>query len=470
MSQQFVNRDSELDFLEKHYNSKEAEMIVIYGRRRIGKTELIQKFLENKRAIYFFGRQESASDFWKRINLHLTKCFNDFSLIEQPVNTFDLFFDYLYRKTKDERIIFVFDEFPFIFERFPEAISALQDYWDRCFKDSGLFMILCGSSISMMENKVLSSKSPLYGRRTGQWNVKPFSVFDLKKMFTRYNMKEIIELYGLLDGIPGYVVKFDDKEKIPVNIKKRILSKGEFLYEEIENLLREEFRDVSNYMSIIKSIAGGYTTFNEIYVNTNFDKSLISKYLFILENLHIVIKEFPVLFKANDRLKGRGHYILSDNFFNFWFKFIWPNKECIEEGRTEDAYKIIEKDFNSYMGFVFEKAARQLIIRDKPFNFTKIGRQWGKIPKLPKGQNTYEIDFVALDEDSKSIGFFECKWKDLSFKQSLKILEDLKQKAKYVRWGDDSRAEKFGLIAKRIEGKDKLRAEGFLVFDLADFE
>ena len=166
-------------------------------------------------------------------------------------------------------------------------------------------------------------------------------------------------------------------------------------------------------------------------------------------------------------LKGRGNYTLSDNFFNFWFKFIWSNKECLEKVIFEDAYAIIEKDFNSYMGFVFENAAKQLLLKNKPFEFLKIGRQWGKVPK---SKETYEIDLVALNDDKKEIGFFECKWQDLTKNNALNILEKLKQKSKFVDWNLDNRKEHFGLIGKKIQDKEELKKQGFFAWDLDDFK
>ncbi len=469
MIEQFIDRKDELVFLEKHEKSNDAEFVVLYGRRRVGKTELIQKFLLNKKYIYFLGREESKEDFWSRLNLHLAKHFDDFSLIERPLKKFEFIFEYLCEKAKNERVIIVFDEFPIIFDKFPEVISILQEYWDNHLKDSKIFLIVCGSSIRMMENKVLSFKSPLYGRRTGQWRLMPIPVSYLKDMFPGYSTEEIIKVYAVLDAIPGYLVKFNKDRDLSENIKSEILSKGEFLYEEVENLLREEFRDISNYMSIIKCIAGGYTTFGEIHTNTNLDKSLISKYLFILENLHIIKKEFPVTTKYKKLLKGKGNYILYDNFFNFWFKFVYLNKENLERGEVETVFRTIEEDFNTYLGFVFEKACKEFLIENAgklPFKFTRIGRQWGK---MLKAKQTYEIDLVALNEETKDTGFFEVKWKVLEEKQALRILWELKEKSRHVDWNLGSRKEHFGLIAKKIENKAGLIKQGYLVFDLADF-
>ncbi len=465
MFHQFLDRRRELDFLDKHHKSRGAEFIVIYGRRRIGKTELIQKFLKNKRSLYFFGREESREDTWSRLNLQLSKSFNDFSLINHPLKNWDLVFDYIHRKTRNRRFAIVFDEFPFIINKFPDILSVLRDNWDNRLRNSRLFIVLCGSSIGMMEEKILSHKSPLYGRRTGQWKLTELPFPYLEEMFPHYSLEDLIKVYGVLDSIPGYITQFEKDKSVFENIEEKILMKGEFLYEEVENLLREEFRDISNYMSIIKNIAGGYTTFNDIYTATNLDKSLISKYLFILEKLGIVKKKFPVTSGFKRVLKGKGsNYLLCDNFFNFWFRFVYPHQDMLERGNTEEVLEIIRKDFNPYLGFIFERVAEEFLVENRNellFQFNRIGRWWHK---------DQEIDLLALNEETREITYLEVKWSDLKLKKTRKILDELKEKSKLVKWNNKERKEHFGVIAKKIKGKEKLMKEGYICYDFDDMK
>ena len=234
----FVNRKQELKFLEEKFKSDKAELLIIYGRRRIGKTELILNFCKNKEYLYFMGRLESREDTLKRLNNLLIEHFHDKNLLNSPIQNVDAFFEYLAEKA-DKKLIFIIDEFPFLVDRLPEIVSIIQEKWDSRLKNSKLMLVLSGSSISMMEKYALDYKSPLYGRRTGQWKVDKISIAHLNEFFPDYSIEDIIKLYSCLDCIPGYLTIFSPEKTFLDNLKEKMFSKGEFLYEEIEILLRE---------------------------------------------------------------------------------------------------------------------------------------------------------------------------------------------------------------------------------------
>ena len=437
----FINRKNELEFLEKKYSSGSAELIIIYGRRRIGKTELIIKFCKDKEHLYFMGRLESKEDTIKRFNNLIIEKFNDKSLLNSPLQNWDAIFDYLAENSR-KKYILIIDEFPFLVDRFPEIVSIIQDKWDNRLKGTKLKIILSGSSVSMMEKYALDYKSPLYGRRTGQWKVEKMNIIHLKEFFPDYKTEDIIKVYSCLDMIPGYLDIFSPDKEIIENIREKIFSKGEFLYEEIEILLREELRDPSNYMSIISSIAGGLTTFNEIYNRTKLDKSLLSKYLSILENLGIMEKAIPVTETYKSKLKAKGAlYFLKDNFFDFWFKFVYLNKQELEKGNPEFVLKNINHEIEVYISRKFENFCAEAISYLKIGNFLKIGRWWSK---------DNEIDIVAINEEKKEIIFGECKWKENV--NAEQIVRELSEKSKYVRW-NNNRKESFVIFAKSFDKK-----------------
>lgn len=461
---QFINREEELEFLSDHYKRSEAGFIVIYGRRRIGKTELISKFIKDKKSLYFLGRRESESETFSRLSKEFFRVFHDELLITRPFNSWDSVFDYLYEKTKEEKMAVAIDEFPFILERFQGLASTLQDHWDNKLQFTNILLILSGSSIGVMETEVLGYKSPLYGRRTGQWMVKPLNFFELKEFLPKYPVEELIKVYGCLDSIPGYLAKFDPSKGLEENIKLRIFKKGEFLYLEPEFLLREELRDPSNYMSILKAVAAGNSKFGEICASTQLDKSLVSKYLSVLENLHIVERVFTVFTTGKARLKGRGMYRVKDKFFTFWFRYVYPFQDYLEMGETETVVEFWRKDFDIYLGYVFEDVSKEFL-----WELNKTGRFL--FPVLRMGRwwhDEEEIDLVALNGDTKDISFFEVKWGQLSKKAAERILAELKHKAEHVQWHNRSRRERFGIIAKKIEDKRGLREEGYLAYDLSD--
>jgi AAA+ ATPase superfamily predicted ATPase len=451
----FINRTEELGFLERKFSSKGPELIIIYGRRRIGKTELLMRFSEAKPAMYFMGRLESREDTIKRFNNLLIEHFKDSRLLNNPLPNWDTIFTYL-AENAVKKTILIIDEFPLLVERFPELLSTLQDKWDSELSRSRILLILSGSSVGMMEKYALDYKSPLYGRRTGQWEVSKMSLPHLREFFPEYSMEDIVRLYSCIDAIPGYLSKFSPEEGIMENIRDRMLSKGEFLYEEVEILLREEFRDPSNYMSIISSVAGGLNTFNELYNKTRLDKSLLSKYLHTLERLGIVRRSVPVTESYKGALRSRGAlYSLCDNFFDFWFRFVYLNKQELEKGRAADVLKSSERDFEHYVSGKFESFICEIISLGHLGSFERAGRWWHK-------EN--EIDIVALNEREKRILFAECKWKDKV--DAEKVLGALKEKAKLVDWKSGKRKESFAVFAKSFSK----RAEGALCFDLNDME
>ncbi|MFH1774457.1 MAG: ATP-binding protein [Methanobacteriota archaeon] len=451
----FVNRQPELKFFENKYLSNNAELIILYGRRRIGKTELLLQFIKNKKALYFLGRLESKKDTIKRFNYLLIDFFKDTELVKTSLKDFDDIFGYLAEKSKKSRLVVVMDEFPFIIEKFPEVISVLQDKWDSLLKETKIMLVLSGSSVSMMEKYALDYKSPLYGRRTGQWLLDKLGIECLKE-FLPYSIQDLVLVYSCLDTIPGYLVKFSPEVDVWRNIKDKILSKGEFLYDEVEVLLREELRDPSNYMSIISSIAGGTTTFNEIYTRTQLDKSLLSKYLFILEKLGIVEKIVPVTETYKGKLKAKGAlYFLRDNFFDFWFKFVYLNKQQLEAGKTELVLEDIRN--NDYVAKKFELFVKEAAPKLRIMEITRIGKWWHK---------DKEIDIVALNEKTKEILFCECKWQDRV--NAEKVLQELKEKAEFVDWNKQGRKEYYAVFAKSFN--KKIKEKNIFCFDLRDLE
>lgn len=434
----FINRERELQFLTKKYNSPSAELIIIYGRRRIGKTELITRFCKNKNSFYFMGRLESRQDTITRFNTLLAEQFNDTSLMRKPLTDFDAILDYINQHAQ-ERLVCIIDEFPFLVDRFPEIVSILQERWDTSLRHSQLKLILSGSSVSMMEKHALDYKSPLYGRRSGQWKVDTFTTHHLKEFFPRYSMEDIVYTYATIDAIPGYLALLDCNMSIWENLEDKMFSKGEFLYEEAEILLREEMRDPSNYMTIIGAIAGGLNSFNEIYQKTSLDKSLLSKYLGVLESLNIIRRIAPVTEGIKHRMRNTL-YEIRDNFYDFWFRFVYPNKQDIERGKP-GILKGLKRDIDQYVGFKFEEFCTEYLATIYE-EYDAFGKWWHK---------GSEIDIVALDRQRTRILFCECKWShDVD---ATRLARELVNKSKEVEWHNADRQEHYILCAKSFTKK-----------------
>jgi len=447
----FINRKEELNSLDKLWRGDKAEFVVIYGRRRIGKTELIKQFIKNKPSIYYFARLESEKDQLDSISATFSDFFSDAVIKKSSLTTWDAVFEYLYQK--NERFVFVIDEFPNLIHS-EKNLSVIQEYWDEKLKHTKIFMIFCGSSLSMMEKYVFDYKTPIYGRRTYDLLVGSLKFKDVCEFFPNTDVEEIVKIYGVLGGTPAYLLEFSsDLDRTILNI----IQKRSFLHREPEFVLREEVSEPRYFMSILHAISVGKTTINEIVNLTGLERGLVGKYISILRDLDLAERDVSVTESWKTR---KSIYRIKDNFFNFWFRFIYSNMQEIEQN-PEFAVDDVKRNFNSYVGFVFEKIAKEFLMEKKPFKFQKIGRWWDK---------DKEIDIVALNEEIKEILFVECKWKDMDEETSVKILEKLKEKAKFVEWNNDNRKEYFGIIGKRIENKEKLRKEGFIAFDLNDFK
>ena len=446
----FINRKTEIESLERRCANNKFEFIPIYGRRRVGKTELIKEFAKNKKHIYFLGERTGAQENLNRFREKVAKYYKDEILGSSTVGWKEIF---NYIKNKDERVILIIDEFPYLCELDKATSSIFQYIIDEIIKDSKIFLIFCGSSIGMMEKEVLFYKAPLYGRRTGQMYINPLKFKDVVKFFPNYSIKEKIFAYSITGGIPMYLNIVKTQRNIP-GIIKNIISTDSLLYQEPVFLLREELREPRNYLLILKSIALGFKNFGKICNYTGISKNKLMQYLEILQDLRIVKRETPILSKPRTKI---SLYRIEDNFLNFWFRFVFPNKNEIEEGLKDEVISKINAGMDEYVAReIFEKICMEFLLKKQPFQIQEIGRWWRKED---------EIDIVALNEETKEILFCECKWRER--KADLNVLNELKEKAKLVQWHNDERREYYCIFSKS-GFKDELLGKA-LLFDLNDF-
>ncbi len=450
MYEQFVNRENEMRFLKRAYESERAELIIIYGRRRVGKTELARKSAEEKEHIYFFAEETLEEENLKNFKTLVAKYLKN-DIIEKA----ELSWEEVFKLLKDENLVIIIDEFPNMIRENKSIVSKFQRIWDEILSTSKIKLVLLGSSISVMESQVLGYRSPLYGRRTGQIYLKPLKFIHLKEFFPEKSLEEIVRIYGLTDGIPAYIREVQYRFKIGEKFGE-VFMPNKPLFEEAEYLLRYEIRDPVRYAQILKAISLGYTKFGEIVNFTGFPNSTVSQYLNNLETLHIVEEEYPI----GESRKRNARYKISDNYFRFYFRFIYPNKSLLLGGGKIPAF---ENKYNQYLGYVFEDVAQELLWTlskegKLPFQIQEMGRWW------KKGE---EIDVVAINRDERKALLVEVKWKDLMPREVQGIIEKLKDKTKphLIR----GYGLHYGVFAKHIKYKKKVR-EGYLVFDLQDFE
>lgn len=420
----FVGRKRELEKLDAMYQSDKFEMAIIYGRRRVGKTTLIQEFCKKKKAIYSVGREVNKETNLECVSRDIYHVLNPESENNSIFKSWENIFEYLEILTEKERIILVLDEYPYFAGTCPELSSILQAHIDHVMKQGKLFLILCGSSMSFMEHQVLGYQSPLYGRRTAQFRINPFTFHETREMLQNFQPEEQAVLFSATGGIPEYLSHMNQTCSMKENLITLFFSEHGVLYEEPSNLLKQELREPATYNDIIAAIAKGASRLNEIAGKVHIESNKCSKYISSLISLGIIQKEKPV---TEDTAK-KTIYHLEDQMFRFWYFFVQDNASRILSGDGEQVYeKVVAPQLSHYMGSAFEQICQEYLIEQSgqdntPFFFQKIGRWWGNNPKK-KCQE--EIDLLAYFQDYAAFG--ECKWRNEPV--DFEILSELMRKS-----------------------------------------
>ena len=435
----FIDRHQELAALEQIFQSKVAEFFVLYGRRRVGKTELLTQFCKDKRSIYFLASQLKEGDHLRQLTETARLLFEDPLLQNLVFDDWEAALIYFAQQSEKERLILVLDEFQYLCEDNAALPSLIQRFWDLHGKNSKLFLILCGSQVSFMEREILAERSPLYGRRTGQLRLMPLSYRDSGYFFSEYSAKEKLIFYGILGGIPAYLNQFalrassDPQRTVEQHIKNELLTPRGYLFDEVNFLLRTELREPRTYASLLHAIAGGATRLNEISQRVGLDATNANKYLSVLRELGLVKRETPVTDRAPQKSK-KGLYKIADNYVKFWFRFVLPNRSLIESGNANLVYEeMIAPNLSHYMGEIFEDICRQYISlywsEKLKVASKQVGAHWGA---------NLEIDILTENIDS-SHWFGECKWWNAPVGEN--VLDHLIEKTEKVpdRWQQSPR-------------------------------
>lgn len=415
----FIGRDKELNALDKLYKSDKFEFIAIYGRRRVGKTALINQFIGDKKSIFFMGVESNEKQNLENFSKSIIE-FSSGIYAENSFVSFQAALEYVFKLAENERIILAIDEYPYVARSSKSLASTLQLLIDKYKDTSKLMLVLCGSSMSYMEDHVLAYKSPLYGRRTAQMKILPFDFEESCRYFNNFSDEDNALVYGIVGGTPQYLLQMSDRLSVEENIKNTYLNPMSFLYEEPVNLLKQEVREPAIYTAIITAIATGYSRMSEISTKVGENTNVCSNYLKNLINLGIIRKETPY----GEKESKKSIYSIEDNMFYFWYRFVPDNNSLIARGATDMVYKRIESQLSNYMGRVFEEICmqylwKQLLEGNAAIEFVSLGRWWGNDPRQ---KSQAEIDIMG-EQDSESALFAECKWRNE--KMDLDILETL---------------------------------------------
>ena len=425
----FIGRERELNSLEKLYASDKFEFAVIYGRRRVGKTALINHFIRNKKAIYFMGVESNDKQNLENFSKNILE-YGVGIQVDTAFLSFQAALEYVFQLAEKERLILAIDEYPYVARSSRSLASTLQLLIDKYKENSKLMLILCGSSMSYMEDHVLAYKAPLYGRRTAQMKMQPFDFADACRYFKNFSDEDKALIYGIVGGTPQYLLQMDDKLSIEENIKNTFLNPTSSLFEEPENLLKQEVREPALYNAIITAIATGSTRMAEISTKVGAETSVCAAYRKNLLALGLVQKETPYGEKAS----RKSIYAIDDNMFRFWYRFVPENYSIISRGASDIAYKRMEPHLSDYMGKVFEEICKQylwklLLKGQSPVEFGELGRWWGTDPFT---HSQTEIDIMG-EQDKNTALFGECKW--TNERVDTGVLETLAKRGQLFHYG-----------------------------------
>ena len=426
----FVGRESELMKLNNLYEQEGFQMAVVYGRRRVGKTTLINEFCRGKRTLSFTALEQSDADNLADFNRLITNFFN----LPSALQGFSSWADalaYIAERAQEERLIIVFDEFPYAAQRNATLPSVFQVTIDKLFKNTNALLILCGSNQGFMESEVLGRKSPLYGRRTAQIKVEDLGFHDAAKMLPGLDPQEAFRFYGCFGGVPYYLQQVDPALGLRENLAQLYFDPMGFLFDEPYGLLRQEFKEPALYSSILRAIASGANRPNQIADRVGMPQTSLPRYLKALESIGIIRKAVP--FGENRETSKHGIYQLSEPYYMFWYRFVMPYISDIESGLGRAVVNAIpEEQLNDYLGHRFESLCAEWMAEQAregklPLAATSISSWWGTNPEKREQD---DIDVLAADRISKKLVICECKYRE-KFNESDEIA-DLESKRNLI--------------------------------------
>jgi len=434
----FVNRVSELELLEKRYASGKAEFFVLYGRRRVGKTELLARFCEGKRSIFFVSDLGSEISLRTALSAAVNTALFGPNQMNAVYSTWEDLLHALAQAAQGERLVVVLDEFPYLITAHPPLATILQRVWDQTLKNSQIMLILCGSYIGMMEETVLGYQAPLYGRRTAQYLLEPLQFKDARPFYPSFPLEDQVRAYAVYGGTPAYLHTIQSQQSLQDNILDGILTRGSFLYDEVRFVLQQELREPRNYFAILQAIAAGKTRLNEIKQATGIDGA--TAYLDTLQQLHLVARIVPVT-DTQPQKSRRGIYRLKDHYLRFWFRYVHPNRSQLERGGAQIILENqVMPEIDHFSSLTFEEVCQQFFWQaglsgKLPFVPTNIGNWWNA---------NEEVDLVVLGENDAIL--VECKWTGKPV--GIDILAELERKAELVKPELGDRQIRFALCSR----------------------
>ena len=419
----FVNRENELEILRSAFQSETAELLVIYGRRRLGKSALVREATaDTNDAVYWQATEETPE---VQLTDFVATASETFPLLEDIQRDWEA----LLRTLGRQDAVVVLDEFPYLIQSNEALPSKIQRVWDTQLEDTGMTLVLVGSSISVMEEKVLGGDSPLYGRRTGAIDLPSLSIDDARQFYPGDDPDTTIQSWGVFGGTPYYLRALDSSATLGENIQARVLSEHGVLHNEPEFLLRTEFglREPQTYYTILRAIATGNRKASEIANFAGVDSNSLGSYLSKLRRLRLVERDIPVT--ANPNATRKSRYRLKEPLFRFWFHYVYGQTGKLVQLGDAAYEELVEPTFTDYMGSMFEIVCQNALPSLLPRTYQGIGYWW---------HHDHELDVVGLGSDGTLV-VGECKYTTRQMTEG--DLADLERAAREVRWTPDSGGE-----------------------------
>lgn len=399
----FIDRTRELALLDDRWRSKQAELVVLYGRRRIGKTHLLRHFSESVRSVYHAAARLPEAQQLREIGALVGDTLGDDLLRENGFASWEQLFRILAQV--EERLVLVLDEYPYLVEGSPGLSSQLQRAWDQSLARSRLMLVLCGSSIGMMEQEILAGSAPLFGRRTAQLRLTALTAADAAGFVPEWGDSDVVQAFTVLGGVPHYLAMLDPAKSLASNLRRILIGLGAPLRDEVEFLLRQELTEPRVYLGVLTAIASGSRKLSEIANATGVVSTSLTRYLAVLQQLGLVEREVPVTETRPEKSK-KGLFRILDPFLAFWLRHVLPHRALLESGREHEAVNAVMAAIDLAAPATYEEICRDLVRRGLLDDatgrcWTRVGRWWDR---------TGEIDLLGFASEGEEILVGEAKW------------------------------------------------------------
>jgi uncharacterized protein len=406
----FVSRQMELALLHNLYGRAGAQFLILYGRRRIGKTALVGHWGKELSEPYFYwmASQTSATNQLRNFSQALFQFLHPGTAVAPTFSyaSWDAAFAEVARLASNKRLVVVLDEFTYVMQADPEVPSLLQRAWDHQLKGSQVFLVLMGSLAGIIQRTALDYQSPLYGRATARLKLQPLPFGALADLLPNYNSEQRVAVYTITGGVPAYLELFDDKLNILRNLQERIVTPTNVMLTDAVFLLHEQLDDPRNYMAVLEAIAAGFHNLTDIATMAGIDRSNITKYLSVLRELGYVERLVPATTRRPEQSR-QGRYVITDHYLRFYYRFLAPHLAAIEQGRVKQAVSLLHDHLLDFIGtHTFEELCR---------DWVNIAAEMGEGPFLPERTGSFwssqaQVDVLAINWRTKEILLGECKW------------------------------------------------------------